>query len=122
MHSLKSHEPAHVAAPDRRQPRLVIIREGRQAPVRRAELREEPPGLAEAALTMAERGVAVAQIAAMLKVEVEAVKATVDGGGSEGEVRSGGGADGACARALFGSRSVDPPYLQLHLGARGGAR
>ena len=36
FHLLKSHEPAHVAAPDRRQPRLVIIREGRQAPVRRA--------------------------------------------------------------------------------------
>jgi len=36
-----------------------------------------PPGLAEAARTMAERGIDAEQIAGMLKVDVEAVKATV---------------------------------------------
>merc|ERR550514_196147 len=72
-----------------------------------------PPGLAEAAVTMAERGVAIEQIATMLKVSPAAVRATVapEGGAAAGGA-GGDGAGGAGGGAPYKALG-DPMQLRL---------
>lgn len=69
-----------------------------------------PPGLADAACTMAARGISPSQIATMLKVEEAAVKATLE----QAAIAAGAPPAGQAGESLvYGKRINDPMQMRL---------